>query len=78
MLPGRDISLDVSQEARHDLTLPQEDALLSRDGHLGPRPKQRVHGPGVASQAWGALAMGYEGSGFLAREGLQLMSPRDQ
>lgn len=52
-------------------TLPQEDALLSRDGHLGSRPRQRVDGPGVTSQAWGALAMGYEGSGLVVREDLQ-------
>lgn len=50
--------------------LPHEDASLSSAGHLGSCPRQRVDRSGVTSQAWGALPMGYEGSGLVVSEGL--------
>lgn len=41
--------------------LPQEDALLSREGHLGPCPRQ---GEDRASWAWGCFSYGMEDPGL--------------
>lgn len=44
--------------------LPQEDALLSREGHLGSCSRQGEDGPEGASWAWGCFSYVMEDAGL--------------